>query len=162
MWPVWTEKEECKGRQLSILPYYLLCPVRDPIPPCLAPRPHWAGRPGWAGHFYVTFTCTKGRSPGAPSRATAGEHCSPGKLGTAGGQEEGRPENGGNGVQDLLVVFWAHSLAFRALLNEASADLSGLISLTIHPCSHLSPASPAPPSCSHLPISPGSSSSPDL
>lgn len=75
------------------------------------------------------------------------------------------PESGGNKVQGLLgcegregerapgpvgflVFFGLLSLAFKVLLYQASAELSGLTSATIPPCSHLFPCSP---SCSRFP-----------
>lgn len=171
MWPLWTEEGK-KQRKVAQRPALLppLSPTLCHLPPCLAPGPYWAGSPGWAGYIYLTFTCTKGWSPGAPSRTTAGECCSPGELRTAWGvgregssslaRERGKQSTGS--PLGFLVNFWAHSSAFKALLHEAPAELWPR-------WSHCPATAPPPQPHSHLspvpqaaPTSPGSISSPGL
>lgn len=116
--------------------------------PCLAPTPHWAGHlDGMACPLGMTLSCTKGWSPGAPSR-TAGKCCHPGRLGGGGTKCRAPTEGwGAQGPGGFLQLFGVHSLAFKALLRQASAKLTGL---TIAPRSPLSPAPKLLP-CPHFP-----------
>lgn len=159
-------KGKSKGKQLSVLPCYPLSLLWGHLAPCLAPRPHWAGsqpsgleaQDGVAHPLGMTFTCTKGWSPGAPSRTAAGKCCSPGELGGRGrrGQQAtgqsgvksrsaGSPEGegGAQGPVSFLVLLGSQ-LGIPALLPQASS----LTSPTIPPCS---PPFSCPPSCSHFP-----------
>lgn len=124
----WTEEGK-KQRKAAQRPALLPALSAGVSYPWVGSHTHWAGRPGWDGPPLraMTFTHTKGRSPGATSRTTAGK-CRPGDLGQGWGDKV-------QGLHEGEV----RSLEFRALFPHPS-----------HHCPCQSPF-PCSPSCPHFP-----------
>lgn len=82
-WPRWTEEEKKKEKQLRVLATLSVSGVIFPF--IWLPDPSGLdAQDGVAHPLGVTFTCTKGWSPGAASRPAVGKRCHPGELGMGG------------------------------------------------------------------------------